>query len=289
LEHLIEFLKKGRMKIMSTQTVAQNKHLVIRETTKQSKLAKSALRGSVLPVVVLIAWQALGSVGILPAQLFSSPLLIVMTFIDLVQSGEMGMHLQISLTRAFLGFALGGFLGLLLGVIVGMQKKSEEYLNPSIQMLRTVPLLAITPLFIMWFGFGELSKVLLIALGAFFPLYLQTFLGLRNVDKKLYDVALILEFSRQEQITKLMIPAALPNILLGIRLALSAAWMCLVVAELLGADRGVGFMIQDARSFMQTDVVFVGIIIFALAGKISDSFVRLLENHLLKWQDSFKA
>ncbi|MBL3643310.1 ABC transporter permease [Peribacillus frigoritolerans] len=274
---------------MSTQTVAQNKHLVIRETIKQSQLAKSALRGSVLPVVVLIAWQALGSVGILPAQLFSSPLLIVMTFIDLVQSGEMGMHLQISLTRAFLGFALGGFLGLLLGVIVGMQKKSEEYLNPSIQMLRTVPLLAITPLFIMWFGFGELSKVLLIALGAFFPLYLQTFLGLRNVDKKLYDVALILEFSRREQITKLMIPAALPNILLGIRLALSAAWMCLVVAELLGADRGVGFMIQDARSFMQTDVVFVGIIIFALAGKISDSFVRFLENHLLKWQDSFKA
>ncbi|MFE3975189.1 MULTISPECIES: ABC transporter permease [unclassified Peribacillus] len=277
------------MKNMSTETVAQNKPLVIRKTKKQSKLAKSALRGSFLPVVVLIAWQSLGSVGILPAQLFSSPLLIVTTFIDLVQSGEMGMHLQISLTRALLGFALGGFLGLLLGVIVGMQKKSEEYLNPSIQMLRTVPLLAITPLFIMWFGFGELSKVLLIALGAFFPLYLQTFLGLRNVDKKLYDVARILEFGRLEQITKLMIPAALPNILLGIRLALSAAWMCLVVAELLGADRGVGFMIQDARSFMQTDVVFVGIIIFALAGKISDSFVRLLENHLLKWQDSFKA
>ncbi|MGE1163189.1 ABC transporter permease [Bacillus sp. OK838] len=277
------------MKNMSTQTVAQNKPLVIRKTKKQSKLAKSALRGSFLPVVVLIAWQSLGSVGILPAQLFSSPLLIVTTFIDLVQSGEMGMHLQISLTRALLGFALGGFLGLLLGVIVGMQKKSEEYLNPSIQMLRTVPLLAITPLFIMWFGFGELSKVLLIALGAFFPLYLQTFLGLRNVDKKLYDVARILEFGRLEQITKLMIPAALPNILLGIRLALSAAWMCLVVAELLGADRGVGFMIQDARSFMQTDVVFVGIIIFAMAGKISDSFVRFLENHLLKWQDSFKA
>ncbi|PJN91334.1 ABC transporter permease, partial [Bacillus sp. mrc49] len=218
---------------MSSQTIAQNKQLIMRERKKQSKIAKSALRGFFLPSIVLIAWQALGSAGIMPAQLFSSPSLIVTAFIDLVRSGEMAGHLQISLTRAILGFALGGFLGMLIGVIVGMQKKSEEYLNPSIQMLRTVPLLAITPLFIMWFGFGELSKVLLIALGAFFPLYLQTFLGLRNVDKKLYDVARILEYSPLEQITKLMIPAALPNILLGIRLALSSAWMCLVVAELL--------------------------------------------------------
>ena len=273
---------------MSTRTIVQNKNRIVLKSGKNQNL-DIFLRGIFLPVVVLSLWQLLSYIGLLPAQLFSSPFMIFERFIALMQSGELLTHLQISLWRAFLGFSLGGALGLSIGLMVGMNRKSEQYLNPSIQMLRTIPLLVITPLFIMWFGFGELSKVLLIALGAFFPLYLQTFLGIRNVDQKLYDVAQILEYSRLETVMKLMIPASLPNILLGIRLALSTAWMCLVVAELLGADRGVGFMIQDARSFMQTDTVFVGIILFALAGKLSDSFVRLLEQRLLKWQDSFKA
>lgn len=141
----------------------------------------------------------------------------------------------------------------------------------------------------MWFGFGELSKVLLISLGAFFPLYVNSFLGVRNVDIKLFEVARVLEFGRYRQLTKLVLPAALPNILLGIRLSLSISWLCLVTAELLGADIGIGFMIQDARSFMQTDIVFVGITIFAIVGKASDSIVRFLEVRMLRWQDSYKG
>jgi len=160
-------------------------------------------------------------------------------------------------------------------------------MDPSIQMLRTVPHLALAPLFILWFGFGEISKILLIAYGAFFPIYVNTYLGIRGVDSKLFDVARVLQFSKWKQITKLILPAALPNILLGVRLSLGIAWLGLVVAELMGASEGVGYMIMDARQFSQTDVVFVGIIIFAVVGKLTDSFVRVLEKRLLKWRDSY--
>lgn len=254
----------------------------------RSKIPK-LLRAITIPLLILIFWEVLSRSGVLATNLFSSPILIVQESIDLIQSGDLQKHLGISLQRAILGFALGGFLGLVFGVWVGMQSKTEQYLNPTLQMIRTIPLLAITPLFILWFGFGELSKVLLIALGSFFPLYLQSFLGVRNVDNKLFEVARVLEFSTMDKITKVLFPGALPNILLGLRLSLSTSWMVLVAAELLGADKGVGYMIQDARAFMATDKVFVGIIIFAIVGKLSDSIVRVLEDRLLKWQDSFKA
>ncbi|WP_211750324.1 ABC transporter permease [Paenibacillus sp. Marseille-Q4541] len=247
------------------------------------------LRGALLPAGILILWQILSGTGAISQQMFSSPWLIIKQYIQLTGSGELPHHLRISVVRASLGFLLGASSGLILGMLVGMYRSFEEVLNPTVQMIRTIPLLAITPLFIMWFGFGELSKILLISMGAFFPLYVNTFLGVRNVDAKLFDVSRVMEFSRFSQMLKLVIPAALPNILLGIRLSLSIAWLCLVVAELLGADTGVGYMIQDARSFMQTDVVFVGITIFAIVGKLSDSLVRILENQLLRWQDSYKG
>lgn len=246
-------------------------------------------RGSAVPVAALILWQASSALNWINPSLFPSPASIAKEFYGLLLSGELISHLSVSMVRALIGFFVGGSAGLIIGLWVGMNQRAEEYIDPTIQMLRTIPLLAITPLFILWFGFGELSKVLLIAMGSFFPLYVNAFLGVRNVDAKLFDVAKVLEFNSAMQVRKLLLPAALPNILLGLRLSLSISWMVLVVAELMGADSGVGYLIQDARSFMRTEVVFIGILLFAAVGKISDSLVRLLEYRWLKWQDSYKG
>lgn len=256
--------------------------------TRKERAIRVAL-GSSIPVLVLVAWQLAVAFDLVNPMLFPGPISIFQDFYDIILSGELFHHLGISVMRAMTGFLLGGAAGLIIGIAVGLFRRTEHVLDPTIQMLRTVPLLAVTPLFILWFGFGELSKILLISMGAFFPLYVNSFLGVRNVDSKLFDVARVLQFSRFHQITKVVLPAAMPNILLGVRLSLSVSWLCLVVAELMGADQGIGYLIQDARAYLRTGVVFVGIFIFAIVGKLTDSFVRILEAKLLKWQDSYRG
>lgn len=247
------------------------------------------LRGLILPAVIIAAWQLIGMLGYVSPTISPTPGAILLSFAELIRTGELWGHMEISIGRAAIGFLLGGGLGLLLGIIVGFSNKSEQVMDPSLQMLRTVPHLAVAPLFILWFGFGELSKILLIAKGAFFPIYVNAFLGIRGVDAKLFDVARVLEFSRFKLVTKLILPAAMPNILLGIRLSLGVAWLGLVVAELMGSSEGIGYMIMDARQFSNTEIVFVGIIIFAVIGKLTDSLVRLLETKLLKWRDNYSG
>ncbi|PGC90843.1 ABC transporter permease [Bacillus toyonensis] len=250
---------------------------------------KVLVRAITIPVIILIIWQLAGVFGLVTKTVLPTPLDIFLAFQELIKTGELFGHLSISVFRAAAGFFIGGDLGVILGTIVGFSTRSEQYLDPSVQMLRTVPHLAVAPLFVLWFGFGETSKVLLIADGAFFPLYVNAFLGIRGVDSKLFDVARVLEFNKRKLITKLILPAALPNLLLGARLSLGVAWVSLVVAELMGSTEGIGYMIMDARQFSNTDIVFVGIIIFAFVGKFSDSLVRLLEVKFLRWRDSFKG
>ncbi|WP_242260007.1 MULTISPECIES: ABC transporter permease [unclassified Bacillus cereus group] len=250
---------------------------------------KVLVRAITIPVIILIIWQLAGVFGLVFKTVLPTPLDIFLAFQELIKTGELFGHLSISVFRAAAGFFIGGGLGIILGTIVGFSTRSEQYLDPSVQMLRTVPHLAVAPLFVLWFGFGETSKVLLIADGAFFPLYVNAFLGIRGVDSKLFDVARVLEFSKRKLITKLILPSALPNLLLGARLSLGVAWVSLVVAELMGSTEGIGYMIMDARQFSNTDIVFVGIIIFAFVGKFSDSLVRLLEAKFLRWRDNFKG
>jgi sulfonate transport system permease protein len=244
-------------------------------------------RGIAIPLVVVSVWQYITAQGWVQPVLLPSPLNIAQSFVQLGKNGELFQDVGISLYRAAIGFTIGGGLGLLAGLAVGLWRWMEDVMDPTLQTIRTVPHLAITPLFILWFGLGETSKILLIALGAFFPLYINTFMGIRNVDKKLFDVAKVLDFTKVQQLVRLVLPGALPNILLGLRLSLGVAWLTLIVAELMGSSSGVGYLIENATQFSQTAFVFVGIVIFAVIGKLSDSLVRLLEHRLLKWRDTY--
>lgn len=261
----------------------------VRKNGKFTKDLTVFLKGLIVPLIIIVIWELAGYLGVISSILLPRPSEVFATFIELVTTGDLLYHFQVSLMRALGGFVAGAGLGLIAGLLVGFSKKMEEIFDPTFQMIRTIPLLAVIPLFILWFGFGELSKILLIAMGAFFPLYVNTFLGIRNVDRKLFEVAKVLEFSKWKQIKNVILPAALPNILLGVRLALGISWMSLVAAELMGSSEGIGYLIMDARQFSQTAVVLVGIVIFAVFGKVSDSLVRFWERRLLKWQNNFKG
>ncbi|KAA1188709.1 ABC transporter permease [Paenibacillus sp. B2(2019)] len=245
--------------------------------------------GAIIPVVTIVLWQLAGSTGLISAQFLPTPLSIARAFTGLLVTGELTHHLGVSMGRAGVGFLIGGVLGLLFGVLTGLFRSVEYVLDPSVQVLRLVPHLAIAPLIILWFGFGEMSKVVIILTGSFFPLYINTFMGIRNVDNKLFEVSRVLGFSPYQKLRRLILPAALPGILLGLRLSLAVAWIGLVVAELIGSQSGIGFLINEAKQNSNTEVVFVGIIIFAIVGKLIDSLFRIIERKFLFWRDSYEG
>ncbi|MDO7907995.1 ABC transporter permease [Paenibacillus sp. JX-17] len=245
--------------------------------------------GSIIPVGVILLWQLAGSAGWVSDEFLPTPRIILESFINLMISGQLAYHVGVSLERALTGFVIGGFLGLLLGCITGLFRRAEYLLDPSIQVLRLVPHLAIAPLIILWFGFGEVSKIAIILTGSFFPLYINTFMGIRQVDSKWFEVGRVLEFNAYQRFSRLLIPGALPSILLGLRLSLAVSWISLVVAELVGSTAGVGFLINEAKQNSDTPVIFVGILIFAVVGKVIDSLVRLFERRWLHWRDSYQG
>jgi sulfonate transport system permease protein len=243
----------------------------------------------VSPLAVLIIWQLVSSSGLVSEQKLPSPSTVLHTAITLITTnsaayGTLQGAMVVSLERVAIGFALGGAAGLVLAVIAGLSRLGENSVDPLLQMLRTLPLFGLIPVFIVWFGIGELPKVLLIALGAAIPLYLNTFAGIRNVDAKLAEAGQSLGLTRAEKIRHIILPGALPQMLVGLRQSLGVAWLALVVAEQINANAGLGFMISQATQFLRNDVIFVALLVYCLLGLITDALVRLLERRALTWR-----
>lgn len=247
------------------------------------------LRRLVSLAVLLVLWQVGSSRGWIAPQKFPPPSDVWAAFRWLVADGELLSHLTASLGRIGKGLLLGGASAIVVGTISGLTRTGEDLVDAPLQALRMIPNLALTSLFITWFGIGESYKTYLIALGAFFPLYLNTFGGIRNVDNKLVEAARIAGLNRVELAARVMVPGALPQILIGLRQSIGVAWLSLVVVEQTNARRGIGALIIDAREFSRTDIVVVGLLIYAALGLLTDLFVRLLEKVVLRWRTSFNG
>ncbi|MEI9938995.1 MAG: ABC transporter permease [Pseudomonadota bacterium] len=261
------------------------------ERLKRGTTLRAARRLELLswlaPLGLLFAWEVLGRLELIPSLVLPAPSSVLGTAKGLLASGELQTHLAASLRRAALGFSVGTGLGLGLGLLVGLFPLAHALLDRSLQILRAVPFLAILPLVIVWFGVGEAGKVFLIALGSLFPMYLNTALGVRQVDPKLLEMGRLMGLGRGRSILYAVLPGALPSLLNGLRLALTTSWLALVVAETVGANSGIGFLATNAREFLQTDVMVLVIAIYASIGVASDLAVRLLERWLLAWHPNY--
>ena len=241
------------------------------------------------PVVLVIVWEWLAQAGWLSPQVLPAPSKVARTAFKLATSGTLLNDLGVSLLRASAGFAIGSVVGAALGTLVGFSRIAEAAIDRSVQMIRAVPFLAVLPLVIVWLGVGETQKIFLVALGVTFPIYINTVLGIRQVDPKLLELGRVQGLSSIELIRRIILPGALPSILTGVRYALATAWLALVVAETIGAQSGIGFLAMDAREFLRTDVIVLTIVIYALIGVAADSIARLLERRLLAWHPNYGA
>jgi sulfonate transport system permease protein len=247
------------------------------------------LRRALVVVALLLIWQLASMTGLLSPETLSSPWDTLRTALDMVASGDLDTALLVSLQRAATGLALGVPVGLVLALVSGLFRVGEDLVDSPMQMLRTLPFLGITPLLILWFGIGDTPKIALVFLGVSFPVYVNTLVGIRNVDGRLVEAARTFGAGRWSVIRSVVLPGALPNILVGIRLALGIAWLALVVGEQISSDGGIGSLMLQAQDNLRTDRIFVCLVVYALLGLISDLIVRVLERVLLTWRQGLEA
>lgn len=241
------------------------------------------------PVVLVALWHLASATGVLPGEVLAGPSTVIESAAKLIESGELQDAMAISLGRALAGLAIGGTIGVTLAVIAGLFRLGEDLVDAPMQMLRTVPSVALIPLLIIWFGIGEAPKVALIALGTAFPLYLNVYAGIRNVDSSLIEAGRTLGLSRAAMIRHVVLPGALPSALVGLRYALGIAWLALVFGEQINATAGIGYLMANAREMFQTDVIVVCLVVYAFLGLGVDFTVRTLEKALLAWRPAFSG
>jgi sulfonate transport system permease protein len=236
------------------------------------------------PIALLALWQLGSALAVIPQDVLPAPSLILEAGVELVRSGELADALGVSGVRVLEGLLLGGVIGVALGTAVGLSPWFEATVDPPMQMLRALPHLGLIPLFILWFGIGELPKVLLVALGVSFPLYLNTFSAIRQVDPKLFETAQVLGFSFWQRFRTIIVPSAAPQVLVGLRQSLAIAWLTLIVAEQINADKGIGYLINNARDFLRIDVIIFGLIVYAMLGIGTDAIVRVAERRASRYR-----
>jgi sulfonate transport system permease protein len=243
----------------------------------------------IVPLAIIAVWQAASQFGWLSTRVLPEPWAVVKAFWTLSASGEMWRHVATSTWRAVSGFAVGGSIALVLGLLTGSLRTAETLLDTTIQMVRNIPPLALIPLVILWFGIDEAAKLFLVSLGVFFPIYVNTFHGIRSVDRGLIEMARSYGLSGWQLYRQVILPGALPSILVGVRFSLGFMWVILIVAETISAQAGIGYMTMNAREFLQTDVVLVGVLLYALLGKLADLLAKGLERWWLRWNPAYQA
>jgi sulfonate transport system permease protein len=241
-----------------------------------------------VPVLIVAVWQIGSSAGWISSRIMPSPADVVLAFWQTTISGQLPRDIVVSAGRAVAGLFVGGAIGFLLGIANGVSRQSERLTDTTLQMLRTIPHLAMIPLVILWFGIGEESKLFLTSLGVLFPVYLNTYHGVRNVDRDLIEMGRVYGMGNWTLFRKVIFPGALPSIFVGLRYALGIMWLTLIVSESIAASSGIGHMANNAREFMMTDVVVLSLVIYAVLGKLADVVARALERRALRWNPVYQ-
>lgn len=259
----------------------------IGQRSRRRAVIPRPLRRLAGPVLLVGLWQVLSATGILGERTLAPPTDVASAGWDLAHTGELSEHLLVSLERVVTGLAFGVTAGVLLAVAAGLFRVGDDVVDPTMQVLRGIPVLGLMPLIILWFGIGETTKVLLVAIGTAFPVYVNTYAGIRGVDAKLVESATTCGVGRLGLARRVILPGALPSFLVGLRFALTGAWLIMIIAEQINADSGIGYLMNEARMWYQTDVIVFGLVVYGALGLGTDGIVRLAERTLLSWRRGF--